>query len=39
MQLPTTVVGLIVWALALIIIALVAVFLFQNLVLPLLDRL
>ena len=39
MQLPSTITGLIVWAVALIIVCLVAVFLFTNIVLPLLDRL
>lgn len=34
MQLPNTLGGLLIWGAALIVIAIVAVFLFQNIVLP-----
>lgn len=38
MQMPSTLMGLIVWVVALIVIAIVAVYLFQNILLPILKQ-
>lgn len=38
MQLPTTLLGLIYFVVALVVVAIVAVFLFQNILLPIIDR-